>query len=80
MSWGERSCKKLGKCGHATFHTCNVDCCEYEWDTITEPDSEPHKTQIDNNIYVLKNHNPPERQLNRAERRKYYGRKVRRLR
>jgi len=30
MSWGERSCKKSGKCEIASPPTCNVDCVDYE--------------------------------------------------
>lgn len=42
MSWGERSCKKIGGgCrSNPTFETCNVDCPQYEWDGKTEPDSQ----------------------------------------
>jgi hypothetical protein len=30
MSWGERSCSKLGICNYnPTFGTCNVDCEGY---------------------------------------------------
>lgn len=42
MSWGERSCKHIGRCpirDECTSETCNVDCRMYESDDMTEPDS-----------------------------------------
>lgn len=41
MSWGERSCRHMGKCSKATASICNVDCPNYKWDGETDPDSKP---------------------------------------
>ena len=45
MSWGERSCRQIGKpcpqvaVGKCEMGLCNVDCPEYKWDGVTTPDS-----------------------------------------
>ena len=41
MSWGERSCTHYQEpCLHNPEpHTCNVECCFYNWDKHTVPDS-----------------------------------------
>lgn len=41
MSWGERSCTKYGNCKICTVDICDVDCEEYVWDKVKEPDSKP---------------------------------------
>ena len=50
MSWGERSCVKPCRTpSTCKMETCNVDCLEYIWDGITEPDSKP-KDHLENEL------------------------------
>ena len=40
MSWGERSCATNRSLCNPSMLTCNVDCPNYKWDGVTEPDSQ----------------------------------------
>ena len=82
MSWGERSCKRPCRCpDKCQYHTCNVDCPEYEWDGVTKPDSVTSKAPQDTPLFepnelTVQNDNkahhttPTMPKLNRHERRR----------
>ena len=73
MSWGERSCVKPCRApkGYPKHGTCTVDCPDYQWDGIKEPDtvSRPKQSNVgqstSTNIPITQGPRP-----NRAERRK----------
>ena len=54
MSWGERSCKDFGMCVRKV-KKCNVDCVDYEWDGVNNPDSRP--ARVDSVIVTVKRKN-----------------------
>lgn len=59
MSWGERSCKKPCRRPYMCYiDSCNIDCHDYIWDGINEPDSKSGSIKtIEGKIIHWKNKN-----------------------